>query len=158
MPRKKSIEQPHYELLFIVSNKYTEEELSPIIKKVKKIIEDNEGKITHEEDWGKRKFAYPIKHFQFGYYILIEFDANTDKITNINKTIRIADDILRHNIVVKEMISEKEKLAKKKAAKKREEEITEPKEKPEKIARKEKVDLKKLDEKLDKILETDDLL
>ena len=70
MSKTKSSKIPHYELLYIVSNKYSEEELEPIKNKVNKIIEENGGKITFSEDWGKKKLCYPIKHFSYGYYLL----------------------------------------------------------------------------------------
>ncbi|RLC38598.1 30S ribosomal protein S6 [Candidatus Falkowbacteria bacterium] len=163
MAKNKKNEIPHYELLYIVSNKYTEDELKPIVLNVNKTIEENGGKITYKEDWGKKKLAYSIKHFNYGYYSLAEFDIEGGQVEKIDKELRMSSEILRHTIVVKiaktaeEIKAEKTraKVIVKKAIKEKRKEKEEPLKKEEP---KTKVDLKDLDEKLDKILDTDDLL
>lgn len=161
MSKVKSSQIPHYELLYLISNKFSENELGPIVEKVKKIITDNEGKITYSEDWGKRRLSYPVKGFYHGYYSLAEFDVAGSQLAKIDRSLRMAGEILRHQIVSKKVKTAKEierekKIAAKIAAKAKEESVKEeeaPKEKE-----KERVDMKELDEKLDKILETSDLL
>ncbi|HAM88206.1 MAG: 30S ribosomal protein S6 [Candidatus Falkowbacteria bacterium GW2011_GWC2_38_22] len=162
MAKNKSGKMPHYELLFIVSNKFSEDEVKDVVKDVHKIITDNEGKITYTEEWGKKKLSYPIKGFQFGYYSLAEFDSSGEKVNKINNELRLSTEVLRHLIVAKvsrtaeEIQAEKKQAEKKIIAKaKAETEVVEKKEieKPKKA-----IDLKDLDEKLDRILETDDLL
>ena len=79
----------------------------------------------------------------------------------IDRALRLASEILRHQLVVKKVksaaqIAEDKKIAAKIAAKSLQEEKTAKEQ--EKAKDKGKVDLKDLDEKLDKILETDDLL
>ena len=166
MSKNKSIKTPHYELLYIVSNKYTEDELKPIVEKANSIIRDQGGEITYSEDWGKRRLAYEIEHMNHGYYFLVEFDLTSKKIDEISNAMNMAQEILRFQIVSKEArtLEEirhekemKEDLAKQEMiAKKEEKEKAEPKEV--KQTEDKKVDLKDLDEKLDKILDTDDLL
>jgi small subunit ribosomal protein S6 len=148
----------HYELLYIVSNKYSEEELKPITERVTKIITDRGGEITYSEDWGKRKFAYTIDHFKHGYYQLVEFDLESG-LDRINRNLQMDSDILRHMIVAKRKRSAEE-IAQEKKEKTKPQPETKPEKpvedkKPEK--KEEKVDMEQLDQKLDKILETDDL-
>jgi len=157
MSKAKTSQIPHYELLYIVSNKYSEEEIKPIIAKVNKLIVDNEGKITNSQEWGKKKLAYPIQHFNYGYYNLVEFDCGGEKLKKINKEMRIDSDILRFQIVTKKIKTEEEIKQEKRISEKIAVQSLE-KEKLEKEKTKGKVNLKDLDEKLDKILETDDLL
>jgi small subunit ribosomal protein S6 len=166
MSKNKSVKTPHYELLYIVSNKYTEDELKPIIEKANSIIRDQGGAVTYSEDWGKRRLAYPIEHMNHGYYFLVEFDLESKKIDEISNSFNMAQEILRFQVVAKEARTleeirhekeKKEDLVKKEIiAKKEEREKEEPKEVKEEGDK--KVDLKDLDEKLDKILDTDDLL
>jgi small subunit ribosomal protein S6 len=159
MAKSKSAAMPHYEILYIISNQYAEDELKPIVGKASKMIEDNGGKITMGEEWGKKRLAYPIKNFRYGYYYLAEFDAPNESIKKINDLFRMSNEILRHMIVTKkvktaEEIRREEVISKKIATKAAaQEKIKSEQEKP-----KTKVDLKDLDEKLNKILETDDLL
>jgi len=151
----------HYEMLFIVPNKYTEDEVAKIVDKVRKIIKENGGNITFSEDWGKKKFAYEINHYNHGYYSLFEFDLASESLAKIDRALRMSNEVLRHQIVKKriktaEDIKQDEKIAEKIAKK------TEAKDKEEKdearAKDKSKLELKDLDDKLDKILDTDDLL
>ena len=169
MAKNKSSEVPHYELLYIVSNKFAEDEVKPIIEKVNKQIVDFGGEITHAEEWGKKKLAYQMAGFNHGYYCLVEFDLPGDKLAKINNNLRLSTEILRHMIVTKkkrtaEEIEKEKKVSEaffKKLSGKDEAEAKEKKEEPikaEKEEKEKKTDLKDLDEKLDKILETDDLI
>lgn len=171
MSKVKSSAIPHYEMLYIISNQFSENELEPINEKVKKFISDNGGTITFSESWGKKRLSYAIKGFYHGYYELVEFNLPGASLARVEKLIRMASDILRHQIVTKKVksaaeIQKDKKIAEKIASKvaKEEDEIKEKaKEKAksrEKSKEKEsdKIDLKDLDDKLDKILETGDLL
>ena len=99
MARNKKSSIPHYELLYIVANKYTEDDLKGINSRVNKLIEDKGGKITFKEDWGKKKFCYPIEHGRYGYYQLVEFDMEAKTIDKINTELRMGNEVLRHMIV-----------------------------------------------------------
>ncbi|PLX26796.1 30S ribosomal protein S6 [Candidatus Parcubacteria bacterium] len=166
MAKNKDSKMPHYELLFIIPNKYTEDETKDVINHVHKIIEDMGGKKTLDEFWGKKKFCYPINHEMHGYYSLVEFDLEAEKINKLNQELRMSAEVLRHMIVNRapktdeQIAAEKrllEKRIKKSESKKEEPKKTESK-KETKTTTSEKVDTKELDDKLNKILETDDLL
>ncbi|MEK7202705.1 MAG: 30S ribosomal protein S6 [Patescibacteria group bacterium] len=169
MSKTKSSAIPHYELLYIIPNKYSENEVKPIIEKVNKIIIDRGGKITFNQEWGKKRLTYPIKSFNFGYYSLVEFDLVGSLLAQIDKDLRMMNEILRHQVVVKKVKTEKEIAKDKKIAEKiiarglREKKAMEIEDHAKIKSRskdkiKIEVDLEKLDEKLDKILETNDLL
>lgn len=121
MAKNKSSQLPRYELLYVVSNKFTSEETEPIAQKVEDLITTNDGNIVYRENWGKRRMSYPIKGFQFGYYRLLEFDLPANKIEEINRYLRLSNDILRHQIIkrqprtVQEILAAKEEIAKREA-------------------------------------------
>lgn len=165
MAKNKTSATPHYELLYIISNKYTEDEVKTINETVKKILEANKGKITFSEVWGKKKFCYKIENFSHGYYNLYEFDCVAEKIDKINTELRLSHEILRHMLITKPMrtlaeIEEEKRISLESIQKEAKEAQVKQKETEKKPVKKEvkKVDPKELDEKLDKILETDDLL
>ena len=103
MSKVKSSKIPHYELLYIISNKFSENELAPIVEKVKKAILDNEGNITLSEDWGKKRFSYPINGQHFGYYMLLEFDLVGEKLAKVERVLRLASEIVRHQVIFKKV-------------------------------------------------------
>jgi small subunit ribosomal protein S6 len=164
MSRTKSSDIPHYELLCLFSNKFSETEVEPIRATVNKLIVDNGGKVTLEEYWGKRKLAYRVDGFRHGYYYLLEFDLEGPKLQEVNNRLRLSNEILRHQIIKKHKKTAAElvddaKIAAKIAARHKAEEKAE-------IVANEKIksedetktDLKNLDEELDKIIDSTNLL
>ena len=158
-----------YEIVCLVANKYSEDEVGPIIGAVAKLVQTNGGTVIAEETWGKRKLAYPIKHFFHAYYHLIECDLPKVSAQKIDNALRLDERLLRHLIVQKRVKTEVE-VARERAAQERiaREQVKAAsaegaaKTKAETDAtRKEKpaVDMAALDAKLDKILDdTTDLL
>jgi small subunit ribosomal protein S6 len=172
MSKTKKTSEPHYELLYIISNKFTEEEVVPLEQKVEALITANDGQITFRENWGKKRLAYPIDGFTFGYYRYIEFDLLPEKTSKLERSIRLMHEVLRHQIIKRAVrtvdLPEKPKPLimpepkEKKETEETKEVVTEteapkPVEKP-KPVKDTKASMKELDEKLDRILETDDLL
>lgn len=175
MSKVKSSELPHYELLCLFSNKFSETEVEPIKASVVKLITDQGGVITLEEYWGKRKLAYRVDGFRHGYYYLVEFDLTGPKLNEINNRLRLSKDIVRHQIIKKhkkteEEIAEEKRIAAKIAASKKIEKQAEEKDE---LIKKEtpketkaefksendtRADLKSLDEELDKIIDAANLL
>ena len=146
------------------------------MEKVNSLILSNQGKITQSVELGKKRLAYSIKGFRFGYYNLVEFDMPGINLINVGRALRLMSEILRQQVVLKELkteeqISKDKKIAEKIAARNiKEEKLAKEKVSARRAAPadvsgsgvktvdKDKVDLKDLDEKLDKILETDNLL
>jgi len=181
MSKVKSSETPHYELLYVISNKYTEDEIKPVCARVNGLIEKYEGTITHSEDWGKKKLAYSIQHFTHGYYFLVEFDMASKTVNGLNNELRLSSELLRHVIVsIKKRTAEEIKAEKAKAEKIFKDNFGEKRAvikkdededvavaptrseavavQEETVSKKKDINLQDLDDKLDKILETDDLL
>ena len=161
MSKTKSDKIPHYELLYLISNQFSEDEVKPIIEKVNSLIAANQGTIALSQALGKKRLAYPIKGFRYGYYNLVEFDMAGVNLAALDRALRLMNEILRQQIVLKtvqtaEQLAVDRKIAAKIAAKTQ----AAAKAAKEKVKEqdKDKVDLKDLDEKLDKILETDNLL
>ncbi len=172
MSKTKAAGTTHYEILFILPNKFTEDEAKKVMDKVGQLITTTGGQLTHNEFWGKKKLAYEIKHNAYGYYGLFEFDLEGKLLAAIDKNLRLSADILRHQIVVKKVKSAEEiaraeairaKIDSKKAADKKKEEKEKKASTAEapvktKKADDKRVDLKDLDKKLEGILNAKDLI
>jgi len=89
-----------YELLYIVPNKYTEDELPTITKAVGELIQKQGGKITKDVNYGKRRFAYPVQHNHYGYYILNHFEMEAPGLKELDKNLSLKDEVLRHLITI----------------------------------------------------------
>ena len=172
MSKSKPSGPAHYELLFVVSNRFTEDEAKISIAKVQKLITDADGQITANEYWGKKKLAYPIKHEAYGYYQLFEFDLERNALAKLDEKLRLDNEVVRFMVVKKKMktdeqLKKEKKISEKISSKKIEKEKAKEKEEKAKTqeakgiktkADKTKVDLKSLDEKLEGILNADDLI
>lgn len=89
-----------YETIFLMKNTLTEEQRNKIIDTIKNYINKN-GKINYTEDLGEKTLAYEIKEYKKAYYYLIEFDAEVEAITKLERIYRINDDILKFIVVRK---------------------------------------------------------
>ena len=89
----------HYELLYIIPGSKTEEEAKPIAEKVQALVKRLGGTITKADFWGKRKLAYEIDKQRQGFYDYVEFDAEPSALADIEKEIRLSDDVLRHQLL-----------------------------------------------------------
>ena len=91
----------HYELLYLVAASYSEEELNPIKTTIVDLISKYEGKITFEDNFGKKKLAYPVKKNTQGYYLIVEFDIDGEKLKDLNNEIKLTNEILRHVVIAR---------------------------------------------------------
>lgn len=87
-----------YCTIFVVDVSQNPEEVETVSSRIQQLIEDHGGIIKKVNPWGKQKLAYPIQKRNYGYYVEIEFTANSH--LNIPKIIeqeyRINDRVLRY--------------------------------------------------------------
>ena len=100
--------------------------LDPALDKLKKIIENNGGKIEKEENDGKKRLAYSIKKQDFAIYYYFDVSLPAEAPAKISSTLNISDEIIRYLLVrVDERKAKME--ARKKASEKPENESNEEK-------------------------------
>lgn len=87
-----------YEITFI-----TKEEKDDTVKRT---IENLGGKIFSENKMGRKKFAYPIKKEEAGFYCSYIFELDQNKINELNKALFLKNQVLRHLVVVSTGIKE----------------------------------------------------
>lgn len=90
-----------YETLFVLRANTDEESRAALIAKFTGII-NNDGEVTKVDEWGTRKLAYEIKKVNEGYYVLVDFKANTSLPLELERNFRISDDVLRFVVINKE--------------------------------------------------------
>ena len=122
-----------YETLFIALPSLTDEEVDKLVEKITSTIESLEGKIRKVDKWGKRVLAYPIRKLNEGIYVLIEFELEKSKVSEVDRRMKIDETIMRHIIVnldhdLKLKAREEKKRAKKAKKRKVEETVNEPEE------------------------------
>jgi small subunit ribosomal protein S6 len=70
-------------------------------KEVTGMIENLGGKIEDNDYWGKRKLAYQIKQETDGFYEIFTFELSKDKIGDLQKNLKMKDNLVRYLITAK---------------------------------------------------------
>jgi small subunit ribosomal protein S6 len=68
-------------------------------KKYQEIITSRGGAVTESDDWGKRNLAYEINYHKEGFYHFYRFEGSKDIIDELNRQLRIDENVIRHLIV-----------------------------------------------------------
>ena len=85
----------HYELLFVLRPTLTEEEAKAKVGFIKEVLEKNGAEIAAVNNMGTRKLAYKIKKFERGVYHVFYFKAPTSAILEVERIIRITEEIIK---------------------------------------------------------------
>jgi len=88
-----------YELVVIISPEVANEAADGIMDGVSRFITDNGGAVSAVEPWGKKKLAYPIKRFLEGSYVLTRFKMQPKFTKQLEASLQISEDVLRHLLV-----------------------------------------------------------
>ncbi|GHU80297.1 hypothetical protein FACS1894191_5250 [Clostridia bacterium] len=87
-----------YETVMIFNTQTGEEGIKALYEKFRALIAEN-GTIDSEEDWGKRRLAYPIMDEIEGYYYMVRFTGSTEFPAELDRVYKITDGVLRTMII-----------------------------------------------------------
>lgn len=73
----------HYEAVFVLTPVLSEPQMKETVDKFEKLLTENGGAILGREEWGLKKLAYPIQGKTTGFYSLLQFDVEPDKIATL---------------------------------------------------------------------------
>ena len=91
----------NYEVMFVINAALDEATKNATIETVQNIIAAN-GEVVKTDVWGMRKLAYPIQKMEEGYYVVIEFKADATLPYELNRKLKISDNVIRHIIINKD--------------------------------------------------------
>jgi small subunit ribosomal protein S6 len=148
----------YYEFVGIIPGGLAETEVGPVMKEVADLFAAQNAEIAYQENLGRRKMAYPIKHLRHGYYFLIEFHLETAELMEIERRLKLNEQVLRY-LIIKSSPKTREEREKQKT---RQQSESDRRDKPKKTIQEKttqekteeaKISLEELDKKLDEILE-----
>lgn len=88
----------NYETIFVLRPNLEEEKRNSVIEKFKGII-STAGEIKNADEWGTRKLAYEIEKLKEGYYVYVNFMAQTDLPKELERNFKIADEVIRYIVI-----------------------------------------------------------
>ena len=91
-----------YELTLVVNAKIEDDERAATVEKAKELIARFGGTVTEVEDAGKKRLAYEIQKMKEGFYYFVQFDAPATCPAEVEKRVRIVDNVIRYLCVRKD--------------------------------------------------------
>lgn len=90
-----------YELMLILDTALEDAVREEAIEAVKGVIA-TDGEVTNVDLWGNKKLAYPIEKKNEGYYVVIEFNSSPELPKELDRRLKISENIMRHMIIKKD--------------------------------------------------------
>ena len=91
----------NYEVMFILDPALEDDKKDATVETVKTIIA-SEGEVEKVDVWGMRKLAYPIDKKAEGYYVVVDFKGNPTLPKELDRRLKISDNVMRHIIINKD--------------------------------------------------------
>ena len=93
--RREEVRVPTYETLFITPPNLTEDQEKATVDGLAQVVSEGGGEFTANERMGRRRLAYPIRKFDEGVYNRFLYDAGVEVPKELERRIRLSDQVLR---------------------------------------------------------------
>jgi small subunit ribosomal protein S6 len=94
------VELREYEIMLILPAEADEALVGTAIDRITKVVSAAGGEVGNIDRWGRRRFAYEIAKQTEGYYVVAKFTADPAAVTELDRTLNLADEIVRHKVLV----------------------------------------------------------
>jgi len=85
-----------YEMMIIFDSDVDDSGIQQMLNRVNEMVSTGKGKVASTDRWGRRRFAYEINHKLEGYYVVLEIVTEAPNLDDIDRFLRIADQVVRH--------------------------------------------------------------
>lgn len=89
----------HYEMMVILSDSLDDEGAQSLGEWIGSLIASNGGEVRQVDAWGRRPFAYEIAHRSSGYYLVYDLEAPGEGLPEIERQLKIHDDVIRFKVI-----------------------------------------------------------
>jgi small subunit ribosomal protein S6 len=97
---------PYYEYVFIARQDISPQQVDALVEDCTRIVGELGGKVGKSEYWGLRNLAYRVRKNRKGHYCLLNLDAPAPAVHELERRMRINEDVLRHMTVRVEALDE----------------------------------------------------
>lgn len=88
-----------YEVMIIFDVEQEEDDIRKTVDRVQETVKTRGGTPGSASYWGRRTFAYELKHKTEGYYVVAEMTAEPETMAEIHRTLTLEDAVLRHKVI-----------------------------------------------------------
>jgi small subunit ribosomal protein S6 len=88
-----------YELMLIVDPRLEDQAIQATVDRYLGVVTGRGGEVVKVDTWGRRKFAFEMKHLNEGFYVVADLDTDPDTVAELDRQLRLADELIRHKIV-----------------------------------------------------------
>jgi small subunit ribosomal protein S6 len=89
----------HYEGVIIYDLAVEPQATQAHLDKALEIVTSNGGSVDGIDRWGRRPFAYEVKHKREGYYVVVSFRTETEGLDALHRMLSLSDEVLRHKLI-----------------------------------------------------------
>ena len=86
---------PGYETVFVTRIDMTDDALKTLREKILTVLKTFGGDVVYQEDWGKRKLAYPINKETRGHYTFLVYTGKGDVVAEVERNLRLNEFVIR---------------------------------------------------------------
>ncbi|HET9723431.1 MAG TPA: 30S ribosomal protein S6 [Actinomycetota bacterium] len=90
-----------YEVMLILPAEADESVIGQAVERITKVVSSDGGAVGNIDRWGRKRLAFEIAKQHEGYYVVVDFTAEPTAITELERTLHLADEVLRFKVVVK---------------------------------------------------------
>ena len=90
-----------YETVYIISPTVDDEQVKALVEKFNNLVSEH-GELEKVEEWGRKKLAYEVQDQKEGYYVLLNFSANSDFPAELERNFKITEGILKYMVIRKD--------------------------------------------------------
>ena len=84
-----------YEMMLLITDTIDEDAAKAVFERAKDLVGKQGGTLLDEAWWGKRKLAYEIDHRDHGFYGVLDFEATTEGVNEVERLMKITDEVVR---------------------------------------------------------------
>jgi small subunit ribosomal protein S6 len=88
-----------YEVVIIFDATLEDSAIRDITDGVVEFVRSRGGTSGHIDRWGRRPFAYELKHRNEGYYVFVEVNGEPALLSELDRMLTLSDDVIRHRVL-----------------------------------------------------------
>lgn len=92
----------NYEAMYILKPTLEDEAIGAAVTRFEDVVKNGGGEVIKSDRWGKRRLAFEVKGINEGYYVLMAFNSPSGASQELERILKISDDVVRHLVIKKD--------------------------------------------------------